>query len=91
MRECATVEVRITREMGGDVKTQITYKKLSGGNGVALVDGEISSTLQAKRELAAKLELPAIDQNYGQHEDIDARLRNFGIDPDSVQHLHISE
>lgn len=89
--EYATVEVRIIREIGGDVKTQISYKKLDGDTGVALVNGEVSTTLQAKRELARTLDAPAVDEAHGEGEDIDARLRNFGIEPGSVQHLHISE
>ena len=74
------------------MKTQISYKKLDGGSGVTLVNGEISSNLQAKRELANKLSLPAVDQSYDiRGEDIDGRLRHSGIDPESVEHLHISE
>ena len=38
------------------MKTQITYRKLDGGEGVALVNGSISETPQAKRELANWLE-----------------------------------
>lgn len=74
------------------MKTQISYKKLDGRNGVTLVNGEISSNLQAKRELANKLSLPAVDQSDDiRGEDIDGRLRHSGIDPESVEHLHISE
>ena len=50
------------------MKTQISYKKLDGDNGVALVNGEVSSTLQAKRELAQKLDAPAVDEPHGEGE-----------------------
>jgi hypothetical protein len=43
------------------MKTQISYRKLDGGDGVALINGSISDLSQAKRELANWLELPATD------------------------------
>jgi hypothetical protein len=73
------------------MKNQISYTRLSGEHGVTLVGGSISSTLQAKRELANKLDLPHVNTPAGQDEDVDARLHAAGIDPSSVQHLHISE
>ncbi|MVW80191.1 hypothetical protein GOQ28_14800 [Bordetella sp. 02P26C-1] len=73
------------------MKTQISYTKLNGDKGMALVNGSISSDLQAKRELAYKLELLIVDEPHGELENIDARLRTFGIDPGSVKYQHISE
>jgi len=74
-----------------NVKTQISYNKLDGEAGVALVNGTISSTLQAKRELANKLTRSTAAPPADENEDIDARLRELEVDPGSVQHLHISE
>lgn len=74
-----------------NVKTQISYTKLDGETGVTLVNGTISDTLQAKRELAAKLDLAAGNTPDAEHEDIDSRLRSHGVDSNSVQHLHLSE
>ncbi len=73
------------------MKTEISFEKIDGGNGVALVVGTITSDLQAKRELAAKLDLPLVDTPSGEKEDIDARLRNGGIAPASIKFNHISE
>ncbi|WP_447990849.1 hypothetical protein [Achromobacter spanius] len=73
------------------MKTQISYRKLDGGDGVALVNGSISDATQAKRELANWLELPARDDADEAQEDLDGRLRLGGIDPNSVQFHHISE
>jgi hypothetical protein len=73
------------------MKTQISFKKTDGSDGVALLDGDASSTLQAKWELANKLDLPDIAASAGQDEDIDARLRLGGIDPNSIKVNHISE
>ena len=73
------------------MKTQITYRKLDGGEGVALVNGSISETPQAKRELANWLEQPSQDSRDGAQEDIDGRLRQGGIAPESIQFNHISE
>lgn len=73
------------------MKTQISFKKIDGSDGVALVDGDTSGVLQAKRALAHQLGLPREDDPPGQSEDIDARLRNGGIDPQSVKGTHISE
>ncbi|MFD4839886.1 hypothetical protein ACFWP0_20450 [Achromobacter sp. NPDC058515] len=73
------------------MKTQISFKKTDGSDGVALLDGDASSILQAKRELANKLDLPAVGPTSGEREDIDARLRHGGIDPDSLKINHVSE
>lgn len=72
-----------------ELKTQIRFRKKDGSEGVALVDGDAKETLQAKRALADQLNLPMPDTPAG--EDIDARLRNGGIDPLSVTGTHISE
>lgn len=73
------------------MKTQISFKSTDGSDGVALVDGAISDLTHAKRELAHAKGLPVMDTKDGQSEDIDARLRNGGVDPNSVEFLHISE
>lgn len=73
------------------MKTRISFKKIDGSDEVIAVDGNISSTLQAKRELAAKLDLPLIDMQSGQGEDIDARLLHGRIAPKSVEFAPISE
>ena len=73
------------------MKTQISYRKLDGADGVALVNGSISDLSQAKRELANWLELPATDVADEAQEDLDSRLRLGGIEPGSVQFNHISE
>ncbi|MCW3156267.1 hypothetical protein N8H69_27305 [Achromobacter spanius] len=73
------------------MKTQISYRKLDGGDGVALVNGGISEMSQAKRELANWLELPEAGVPDGGQEDVDARLHQGGLAPDSVQFNHISE
>lgn len=66
------------------MKTQIQFKKTDGSEGVALIDGPVSSVLQAKRELAAKLDLPPVDAADGEHEDVDAQLYRGYIEPDSI-------
>ena len=73
------------------MKTQISFKTTDGSDGVALVDGAISDLAHAKRELAHAKALPAMETHDGQSEDIDSRLRNGGVDPNSVRFLHISE
>ncbi|MEN4922017.1 hypothetical protein ABE485_25350 [Achromobacter spanius] len=73
------------------MKTQITYRKLDGSEGVALVNGGISDTRQARQELANWLELPAVNDPVADREDVDGRLRQGGIEPGSVQFNHISE
>ncbi|CAM4335922.1 hypothetical protein [Bordetella muralis] len=73
------------------MKTQISFKSTDGSDGVALVDGAISDLVHAKRELAHAKGLPVVETNDGQSEDIDARLRHGGVDPNSVKFLHVSE
>ncbi|KRC82946.1 hypothetical protein D3C87_948640 [compost metagenome] len=73
------------------MKTQISFKKTNGSDGVALLDGDASSILQAKRELANKLDLPAAGSSSSETEALDARLRHGGIDPDSLKIHHVSE
>lgn len=63
------------------MKTEIKYKKLDGSNGVALVPGSVEAGLAAKRELADRMNLPLVP---GQESDADARLRNGGVDPESL-------
>ncbi|CAO3913452.1 hypothetical protein [Achromobacter mucicolens] len=72
------------------MKTQISYRKLDGSDGVALVNGGISDARQARQELANWLDLPAAN-TAGNPDDVDARLRGGGIDPASVEFNHISE
>lgn len=72
------------------MKTQISYRKLDGSEGVALVNGGISETQQARQELANWLDLPEA-KTAGNPDDVDARLRGGGIDPASVEFNHISE
>jgi len=66
------------------MKAQIQFKQTNGDNGVALIDAALTNLEQAKRELANKLNLP-------EHEDLDTRLRNGGIDPASLTFDMISE
>jgi len=73
------------------MKTQITFKKLDGGEGVALVSGDNSDPLQAKQALAHSLGLPATDAPADAQANVDGRLRQAGIDPASVQFNLISE
>ncbi|WP_312996024.1 hypothetical protein [Achromobacter animicus] len=73
------------------MKTQISYRKLDGSDGVALVNGGISDSQQAKQELANWLDLPATDAAGGNPDDVDGRLRRGGIEPGSVEFNHISE
>jgi len=73
------------------MKTQISFRSLAGGQGVALVNGLISNDLQAKNELANFKNLPLGKTNSGQQGDIDSRLKHGDIDPDSITFMHISE
>ncbi|CAB3736049.1 MULTISPECIES: hypothetical protein [Achromobacter] len=73
------------------MKTQISYRKLDGADGVALVNGDISDTLQAKRELANWLDLPTVENGAAEAARVDQRLQQGGIAPESVQFHHISE
>lgn len=80
-----------TPHEGDHMKTQISFKQTNSNDGVALIDGGITTITQAKIELAAKLDLPAVDALPGKGEDIDARLRHGGIEPTSIKFNHISE
>jgi hypothetical protein len=73
------------------MKTQIQFQQTDGDDGIALVEGSVTSLEQAKHELANKLDLPAIDAPHEGRQDIDARLRNGGIDPISVTFDQIAE
>lgn len=73
------------------MKTQISFRKTNGSDGVALLDGDASSPLQAKEELANKLELPAINDSPNREDNVNARLQQAGIDPHSIQVNHVSE
>lgn len=64
------------------MKAQIQYKTTDGSVGVALIASTITSTAQAQKDLANRLKL-ATDDQHDEH-DIDARLRQHDIDPDSV-------
>lgn len=72
------------------MKAQIQYKKTDGSDGIALTSSAVTSLVQAKKDLAAKLDLPVINDRLGE-EDIDARLRQGSIDPDSVIFSQLSE
>ena len=71
------------------MKTQITYKKLDGSNGVALIPGDSTSVARAKLELGNRLDLPPAASDS--EADLDARLRQGGIDPASVHNTQINE
>ena len=73
------------------MKTQIRYKKNDGGDAVALVEGPVSDIVQAKRELAAKLDLPDADQAANELDALDMRLQRDGIVPSSISFDQISE
>lgn len=73
------------------MKTQVSFRKTDGSEGVALLDGDASSTLQAKEELANKLQLPAANQALNREDSVNARLKQGGIDPLSVKANHVSE
>lgn len=73
------------------MKTQIQFQQTDGDDGIALVDGPIASLDQAKNELANKLDLPTADASHSTQKDIDARLRNGGIEPGSVSFDQIAE
>ncbi|MFW7343505.1 hypothetical protein V0R37_18425 [Pollutimonas sp. H1-120] len=73
------------------MKTQVQFRQTDSDEGVALLDGSITSLEQAKIALAGKLGLPAVNTPQGAQEDIDVRLRNGGIDPASVSFDQIAE
>lgn len=69
------------------MKTQIQFKQADGDTGVALIHGPMSTLEQAKQELANALNLPEAPTAH----DLDARLRNGGIDPASITFDQVSE
>ncbi|HLT98968.1 MAG TPA: hypothetical protein VKZ70_04420 [Burkholderiaceae bacterium] len=71
------------------MKAQIQYTKLDGSDGVALMPSAVTSLEEAKRELAAKLDLPTVEGIDG--EDVDARLRQGGVRPETVVFSQLSE
>ncbi len=73
------------------MKTQIQYLQTDGGEGVALIEGSTASLEKAKVSLANKLDLPDAEVSQRGPENIDARLRNGGIDPDSVTFSQVAE
>ena len=73
------------------MKTQIQFQQADGDDGIALIEGPIANLDQAKNELANKLDLPRADDSHATREDIDARLRNGGIDPKSIIFNQIAE
>jgi hypothetical protein len=73
------------------MKTQIRYKKTDGSDAIALIEGPVSDIIQAKRELAAKLDLPDTDEHLDDNANLDARLRHGAIEPSSVLFDQISE
>ena len=73
------------------MKTQIQFRQIDGDNGIALIHGPVASLEQAKRELANKLNLPAMDAAQGDRENIDERLHRGGIEPTSITFDQISE
>lgn len=72
------------------MKAQIQYKKVDGTDGVALMHSAITSMEEAKRELAAKLDLPETPAGIGE-DALDARLRQADILPESIFFSQISE
>ncbi len=73
------------------MKTQISFTKKDGGQGLALVDGGVDDPLEARRELAAALNLPQGKTPGGDVDDVDSRLRAAGIDPASVSTVPVVE
>ena len=71
------------------MKAQLQYKKTDGTDGVALMPTAITEIEEAKRELAAKLDLPEVGDNTG--DDLDARLRQADIVPESIVINQLSE
>ena len=71
------------------MRAQIQYKKTDGTDGVALMHSAVTSMEDAKRELAATLDLPEMETNSG--DDLDARLRQGNIVPESIVIHQLSE
>lgn len=73
------------------MKTQIQFRQSDGDTGIALIEGATKSLEQAKQELANKLDLAVPAGTHGSASEIDARLRNGGIDPDSITFDQVAE
>jgi hypothetical protein len=73
------------------MKTQIQYLQTDGGEGVALIVGPTSSLEQAKVSLANQLNLPDVGEIRGANQNVDARLRQGGIDPESITFSQVAE
>src|SRR5690606_34199219 len=91
MALAAVLAATQTSTQGDTMKTQIQFKQADGDDGIALVEGPVNRLEQAKRELANKLDLPATDTSHGNSEDIDARLRHGGINPESITFSQVAE
>lgn len=65
------------------MKAHIQYKKVDGSDGVALMPSAVTSLDEAKRQLAAKLDLPPVEGIDG-NEGVDARLQQGGVLPETV-------
>ena len=72
------------------MKAQIQYRKTDSSEGIALTASAVTSTVQAKQDLAAKLNLPIVESG-NEEADIDARLRKGNIDPESISFSQLSE
>lgn len=67
------------------MRTKITYTTMQGENKAFDVDRQVYVGTQAKRAIAAHLNLPAVDAHPGEREDLDGRLKHGGVDPESVR------
>ena len=72
------------------MKTQLQFIQADGDQGIALLEGSITTLEQAKRELANQLNLPDAD-TARTNEDLNARLREGGIDPNSISFSPVAE
>ena len=73
------------------MQTLIKYKMLNGGDGEALIAGVVSNVTQAKHELAHAKSLPSVNAANASADEIDDRLRQSGIDQNSLTLVSISE
>lgn len=73
------------------MKTLIQYKTIDGETGEALVPGSISGITDAKHQLAHAKSLPTPEASAESTDDIDSRLRQGGVDPDSLKLTNLSE
>ncbi|MVW71236.1 hypothetical protein [Bordetella sp. 15P40C-2] len=71
------------------MKTLIKYRMLHGGEGEALMPGAVTNLSDAKNQLAHKKSLPTPQE--GSAHDIDAILKEGGIDPNSLELVQLSE